>query len=447
MVKGSWLFVLAAGALALGACSDSVTTAPKSLAGTGPQFLTIGAGDFASVPGPSACGSPASYPLYAGGGGGGTGTLVGHVLVCSTPVVSGHTNITVTYSLTSGCLTETHLQVALTVDAVPQKNGNPIPGQFDLSHNDACTTTDTYTINNFNVGADNAVVIAAHAAVQSTVTLFAGGNFVSGSTLTGNVVNRRPGNQVGFTAVNTPLVAAWEPPNNTEPSQWDIVINADPSGNGAWLLTAGADWVWESFRAADPIQGTVIQANLTLNVPVATSGTFRITCDNGYRVDLNGTTITNGGDGATAGLTTQLSTAFASNSGLATNTNLMQANVSAHGWQTVEAYAVNLLAGTNTFTLYAVNEFQSPPDTHPGFAGFGGIGVGLPGTDPVGTADTNPAGCIFGLAANPVTGPGGGEETAWGAPNGFSGATTGSNVTGGNFSGKNWATYFTYQVQ
>jgi hypothetical protein len=446
MVKKSRLFVLVAGALALGACSDSATTAPKSLAATGPQFLTIAAGDFAAVPGPSTCGSPASYPLYSGGGGGGTGTLVGHVLVCSTPVSGGNTTITVTYSLTTGCLTETHLQVALTLAGVPTKNDNPIPGQFDLSHSDACTTTDTYVINNFHVGTDNAVIIAAHAVVASTVTLFAGGNFVSGSTLTGNVVNHRAGNVSGFTAVNTPLVAAWEPTNNTDPSYWDTVINADPSGNGAWLLTAGADWVWESFRVLHPIDGDVIQANLTLSVPVATTGTFRITCDNGYRVDLNGVTITNGGDGATAGLTTQLSTAFATNTGLATNTNLKQANVNAQGWQTVEAYAVNLLAGTNTFTLYGVNEYQNSDDTHPGFAGFGGIGIGTAGVDPVGTVDLNPAGCIFGLAANPVTGPGG-EETAWGAPNGFTGATTGSNVTGGNFAGKNWATYFVYQVQ
>jgi hypothetical protein len=447
MVKSMRLMVLALGAAALGACSDSsVTSVPKQIAaGTGPEFLT--AAQLVGVPGPGTQASPIVYPLYAGGGGGGTGTLVGNVSVWSV-LVSGNTYaIHVTYNITlaGACLTGTHLDIELQPTAVPQNNGNPTPGKFAYKHDDNCTTTDSYTVN-FNLGAtDNGVVIAAHAGVLGVgAPIFAGANFVSGgvgASMTGNVVNRRPGNQSGFTAVNTPLVLAWEPNNNVDPSYWDQVINADPSGNGAWLLNNGADWVWETFRVQDPIQGTVIQANVTINVPVATTGTFRITCDNGYRVDLNGTTITTA-DGVTAGLGTQLSNDFAAN--IATNTNLKQANVSGDGWQTVGSYSVNLLAGANNFVLYGVNEYMNTDDSHTGFAGFGGIGVRAAGTDPVGDINLNPAGCIFGLAANPVAA---GEETAWGAPIGFNGATEGATNVGGNFTGSNWATWFAYKVR
>ena len=443
MVKGVKFLAAVVGALSLGACADSPTGPQRSLAAGGPAFLTT----TAAVPGPSTTG--VTYPLYAGGGGGSTGTLVGNVTVKSVLFSGNLYDITVTYNLTVGCLNETHLQIALTLAGVPQKNGNPPPGQFANSHSlstASCITTDSYTVRfDMGSGTDNSVVIAAHSVVRGVTLLFGGGTFVSGSTMPGTVVNHRAGNQAAFTPVSIPLIAAWEPDFNTDPSYWDTVIAADPSGNGAALLAAGADWVWESFRSAHPIEGDVIQANLTVNVPAATTGRFRITCDNGYRVDLNGATITNGGDGATAGLTTQLSTTFATNAGLASNTDLRQANVNAQGWQTVESYNVNLIAGNNLFTLFGVNEYQNLDDSHPGFPGFGGIGIGAAGGDPVGTVDKNPAGCIFGLVANAVRS---GEETAWGAPNGFNGSPTSiPGELGGNFPGNNWATWFTYQVR
>jgi len=410
-----------------------------------PEFLVVSS----SVPGPvSTAGTAIQYPLYAGGGGGGTGTQVGTVSVWST-LVSGNVyaiHVTYTITLSGACLNETHLQIALTTAGVPQKNGNPTPGQFDSKHTDSCTTTDSYVVN-IDLGAtDNAVVIAAHAVVSGVgAPIFPATNYVSGSTMPATLTGRRTGNVSGFTAANTPLVAAWEPTNNVDPSFWDQTIVLDPSGNGAWLENNGADWMWESFRVLDPIQGTVIQASAVITVPVATTGTFRITCDNGYRVDLNGTTITTA-YGATAGLNTQLSNDFAAN--IATNTNLKQANVSGDGWQTVGAYSVNLLAGANTFTIYGGNEYMNTDDSHTGFAGFGpAFTVRAAVADPVGTIDLNPAGCIFGLAANAVAS---GEETAWGAPrasDGFTGATTGATQFGGNFSGANWATYFTYQVR
>jgi len=439
MVKSFRLLALGVVAVGLGACADGNPTGlPDRLsAGSGPNLLVVGAG----AQGPGTVGSPISYPLYSGGGGGSTGTLVGHVLVSST-LVSGNTYaITVTYSMLAGfCLDETHLQVALQLSGVPQKNGNPPPGQFDNSHSLSCASSDTYTVN-VNLGAtDNGVIIAAHSVVHGISSPgFAGANYVSGSTMVANLVHRRAGNVGAFSAASGALVAAWEPPSGTDPSLWDTQIALDP--DGAWLQTNGADWVWESNRVLDPIQGTVIEADAIINVPVATTGTFRITCDNGYRVDLNGVTISSG-DGATAGIGTQLSTTFASQ--IATNTNLTQTNVSGDGWETVEAYNVNLLAGNNTFKIFGVNEYMNTGDTHPGFTG-----VRPAGGDPVGTIDNNPAGCIFGLAATAVPPTvGSGSETAWGAPNDFTGSPDAAPTSqGGNFPGKNWATYFIYKVR
>jgi len=451
MVKSTRLMVLALGAAALGACSDSsVTGVPKQMAaGTGPEFLTTS--QLVGVPGPvNTLATAIVYPLYAGGGGGGTGTLVGNVKVWSSAApVSGLNTyaIHVQYNITLGgaCLSGTHLQIALQTSGVTQKNGNPIPGQFDNKHTDACTTSDQYNID-FDLGAgDNGVVIAAHAGVLGVgAPLFAGANFVSGPTgasMQAALTGRRSGNVSGFTPGVGNLVLA-----NKPGTLWDDVINADPSGNGVWLEGHGAQFVWETAAPtdADAINGSVIQATAVINVPVATTGNFRITCDNGYRVDLNGTTITTTVADATNDLTTSLSTAFAT--AIATNTDLTQHNVNGDGWETVPSYSVNLLAGANTFVIYGVNEFMDLSDSHTGFAGFGAsqIGFRAAAQDPHGTPTLNPAGCIFGLEAAPVAS---GEETAWGAPIGFTGATTGATNVGGNFTGSNWATWFAYKVR
>jgi len=439
MVKSTRLFVLGLGAVAMGACADSSPTGLRSLSSsTGPNRLIVGVG--AQGPG------PVSYPLYAGGGGGSTGTLVGQVVVTSADdPASADPNdflVTVTYNMVGGfCLDETHLQVALQLSGIPQKNGNPIPGQFDNKHTLGCASSDTYTVKvDLGTATANGVVIAAHSVVHGVSSpIFAGANYVSGSSMVANLVHRRAGNVGSWTNVSGALVAAWEPPAGADPSLWDNQIALDP--NGQWLQAHGADWVWESNRVLDPIQGTVIEADAVINVPVATTGTLRITCDNGYRVDFNGTPLTTG-DGGSSGFGTQLSTTFSSQIG--TNTDLKQANVSGDGWETVESYSVNLLAGNNTFKIYGVNEFMNTGDTHPGYTG-----VRPADGDPVGNIDNNPAGCIFGVAAAAVPSTGGsGSETAWGAPNDFTGAPDAATTNqGGNFPGKNWATWFVYKVR
>jgi hypothetical protein len=67
-------------------------------------------------------GNPDVYQLYAG-----QDIDVGEIQVWN-----DDQNLYVKYVVdaTDWCLTETHLAVAYSLDDIPQKNGNPIPGQF-----------------------------------------------------------------------------------------------------------------------------------------------------------------------------------------------------------------------------------------------------------------------------------------------------------------------------
>jgi hypothetical protein len=66
------------------------------------------------------------------------------------------------------CITETHLQVATSLDGIPQKKGNPIPGHFEGNDEHNCVTEYLYTYN-LNWGVDTGLYIAAHAVIQSFV--------------------------------------------------------------------------------------------------------------------------------------------------------------------------------------------------------------------------------------------------------------------------------------
>ena len=79
------------------------------------------------------------------------------------------TNLFVTYETTTGgwVLSETHLAVETSVEAIPQKNGNPIPGKFEYKTDHSSSTTSyTYEIplGDWKVG--DTLVVAAHAVVQ-----------------------------------------------------------------------------------------------------------------------------------------------------------------------------------------------------------------------------------------------------------------------------------------
>jgi hypothetical protein len=62
------------------------------------------------------------------------------------------------------CLTETHLEIASSLEGIPQKNGNPIPGRFEHKSTHSCVSTFTYTAPLPENACD--LYFAAHAVVK-----------------------------------------------------------------------------------------------------------------------------------------------------------------------------------------------------------------------------------------------------------------------------------------
>lgn len=438
--------VLGLGAFALVACSDDSPTALRTLSPGDLRLATAPTTGPNQVPVANLVGTT-SYPLYAGGGGGSTGTQVGVVNVTSSGTDAART-FNVTYQASPGyCFSEAHLDITGgEASELAGKNGNPAPGQFAYKWSGACTSTVSFpNLGPYALQSGNSFVIAAHAVVKGTGSAFNGANYVSGGTLATTIVNRRSGNVAGWQNGFVPHPAALVQIAGTDAQVWNTnqgILDpaAEPQADGAWLLNAGAQWVWETSLSQDPVQGTVIQMQVsTPSVPVATTGVLRITCDNGYRLVFGGMTISTDVDypdaspantrSSLAGITTQLDPMF----DLVNSINLRQPFVSSDGWQSVESYNVNLAAGVNTFTIYGVNEYHASDDQS-----YFGV------TEPPGTQQNNPAGCIYGIQANAAPGgPGIGSETAWGAPVNFGG----SYGEPGNFSGKNWATFIYYRTK
>jgi hypothetical protein len=111
-------------------------------------------------------GDPFATDLIAGGGNSASATDVGDVLVWN----DGDT-LYVQYVVTAPwCLTETHLHVAISLEGIPQKNGNPPPGKFDYKGEHDCVAEYLYTIP-LNWSTDTKLFIAAHAVVVNTETI------------------------------------------------------------------------------------------------------------------------------------------------------------------------------------------------------------------------------------------------------------------------------------
>jgi len=108
---------------------------------------------------------PSVTDLIAGGGNPKSAVDVGDVNVWN-----DGDNLYVKYVVDASgwCLTETHLHVATSMEAIPQKNGNPPPGQFDYKTEHACVTEYTYVIELDEewVPCQTDLFIAAHAVVQ-----------------------------------------------------------------------------------------------------------------------------------------------------------------------------------------------------------------------------------------------------------------------------------------
>jgi len=89
-------------------------------------------------------------------------TDVGDVLVWNDDAT-----LYVKYDVTDAdwCITETHLQVSTSLDAIPQKKGNPIPGHFEINEShDPCISEKEYVYDiSWAVGTE--LFVAAHAVV------------------------------------------------------------------------------------------------------------------------------------------------------------------------------------------------------------------------------------------------------------------------------------------
>lgn len=110
-------------------------------------------------------GDPFVTDLIADGGE--NGFKVGEVQVWN----DGDT-LSVKYVITDldWCITETHLQVAAALEGIPQKKGNPPPGQFDYKEEHECVTDYTYVIDLNGWDPGTPLYIAAHAEVQKCET-------------------------------------------------------------------------------------------------------------------------------------------------------------------------------------------------------------------------------------------------------------------------------------
>jgi hypothetical protein len=107
--------------------------------------------------------APFVTDLTAGGGNIKSAKDVGDVLVWNDSVY-----LYVKYVVTDNdwCLTETHLEISLELKDIPQKKGNPIPGQFTYKNEHDCEAGYTYAIPlTWDPGSE--LLIAAHGVVQT----------------------------------------------------------------------------------------------------------------------------------------------------------------------------------------------------------------------------------------------------------------------------------------
>jgi hypothetical protein len=108
---------------------------------------------------------PYIVELIAGGGNEKSAIQVGYVKVWN-----DEDFLYVQYEVTNPdwCLTETHLDIDVGLDLIPQKNGNPIPGHFDFNDEHECISSFTITVP-ITWDPFQPLWIAAHAVVQSFV--------------------------------------------------------------------------------------------------------------------------------------------------------------------------------------------------------------------------------------------------------------------------------------
>jgi hypothetical protein len=371
--------------------------------------------------------------LIADGGGGG-GVVAGQVCVATVD-----TDLTVTFTATNWCMTQTHLDVVSDPKDFPTtRNGNPIPGQFEYQETyESCVAIASYTV----PYADLPVFIAAHAVLwdeASGETL----EVVSSNTTPITAVNGDPAT-VGQTAVlanepfNYPDCSKYVP-DNTFKSVWDNGIGNE---NFTFFNAAGADWIWDAAHPLNPRGGDYVTFQPTFDVPgLVTSSSLRIAADNAFTVDLNGAFV---GKSVTLGPDFPVTLRETPPGTLTPQERPW--GVASQGWDKVETFPLPVVSGSNTLKITAANEYMCGStdtnicgDGRDRYFGWNSTtktfttqifndptpGNG-PGVDPC----FNPGAVIFAASIDYYAR----SETGWGS--------------GTAFPGSNWATYFVYPPQ
>jgi hypothetical protein len=179
------------------------------------------------------------------------------------------------------CITETHLQVAESLDGIPQKNGNPIPGQFDYKMEHDCVAEYTYAIDLGAWSPGTGLYIAAHAVVADTGSMMA-------ITLSSGIGVDVYGPLGSYAPLGD---GAWSNPG-TAVATWV---------HGSWPLIGGATWISTAYHVEDPIIDSWRWFHEEVVLPgyPAPGSTISATADNAEEVYLNGTLV--GSDGEVQG--------------------------------------------------------------------------------------------------------------------------------------------------
>ncbi len=377
-------------------------------------------------------GDPAVYPLYAG-----KDCRVGDVQVWN-----DENCIHVKYVITKPgwVLKETHLALGDDLCDIPQTvKGNPIPGQFPFG--DCYKVADMVTSDEFIIclgGWENGddLFVAAHASVahvsQGCVVALSDAGQVCwwSGAMKSNINSDKyvvPGWCPWYKAVD-----AWEPYNDVDPSYWDQNLNPAPLA----AELSKSDWIWKSYKVsnAESYTGDIVFFQDTLCLP-GTAFNIKaglcITTDNAYYFyvndDWSGTPegmagfmpgygptnfyyvsdkVNNLGGGTNSVPYETLNKVYPLDASISTAQS---------DWSSIEHYDLtgDIRPGMNCLQIVAINE-HAPPET----------------------SDQNPAGLIYKMQAcySYVDKC----ESAW--------ASSG-NVGETQFPGKNWATYFNYEVQ
>ncbi len=362
--------------------------------------------------------------------------------VCVTQ--TGSSTISVTFTTTTPwVMTSVHLAVATTLAKIPQAKGNPIPGKFPYSFTTTSSPFTTYTFTVSGLTSAGTYYVAAHAVVwnkesEQTVTAVSSATTEITAATTGDYTSATgPGSTSG-----TAALAAQ--PTSYPSCAFTTTLGASSVWNqgigSAWsnaFTAAGANWIWNTgtmIPTGREITGQVVTFTQSLDVPggLPVSGTLDITADNAYRAYLNGTVVGQARVGP--GFPSTLMEAPTGTPQTGTW------GVASQGWQQVGSYSFTPVVGQNTLRVQAANEYMYGGTTYTGesypadhYYGWTGSGYNLavspdPTPNVAGNYCPNPGGVIFMATASYYAQT----ETAWGA--------------GSGFSGKNWATYFTFTL-